>query len=68
MRKNNPATSSQNFSGFGLLPSPEILQKYEFANGDFLRDRQVVSMNKYPRHSTRLRSPPGGLMLVRQTF
>jgi uncharacterized membrane protein len=49
MRKNNPAGISHNFSGFGLLPSPEILQKYD-AVLPGLADRLVLQAEKQTTH------------------
>jgi uncharacterized membrane protein len=49
MRKNNPPPIRQNFSGFGLLPSPEMLQKYD-AVIPGLANRLVLQAEKQTTH------------------
>jgi len=48
-RKIKPAVIGQGFSGFGLLPSPEMLQKYDSAVPG-LADRLVLQAEKQTSH------------------
>ena len=48
-RKNKSAVIRQSFSGFGLLPSPEMLQKYDSVLPG-LADRLVLQAEKQTTH------------------